>query len=198
MSGRFVVITGPSASGKTTLVTTLLARVPDSARLVTMTTRRPRPGEKDGIDYFFITREEFEERLEEDEFFEYAEVYGNLYGSSSTVLNDSLLRYSFVFAIIDVQGAKTLSSKLPETITIFLKPDSIEELKLRLEEERNGTPQEEMERRLATATHELTLAKDFDHIVVNTEGQLEKTIRETLRILGIDGVSATETNRGQR
>ncbi len=179
--GTFVVIVGPSASGKTKLVTELLKRIPDSARLITTTTRQPRPGEKD--DYFFISREEFEKGIAEDVFFEHAEVYGNLYGSSRKVLDDFLEKYSHVFAIIDVQGAQTLKHKIPDAVVIFVKPGSVEDIRRRLMSERRETSPEELQKRMDTVMHELSLEKNFDHVVDNNEGEFEATIQQVLKIV---------------
>ncbi len=120
MKGTLVIIIGPSASGKTTLVQELLKRVPESARLVTVTTRSMRPQEKEGVDFFFISRKEFEQRIQEGDFFEHAEVYGNLYGSSKKILDSYLKQYRYVFAIIDVQGAETLRTQVKNTFSIFI------------------------------------------------------------------------------
>ncbi|OGG47419.1 hypothetical protein A3D66_01500 [Candidatus Kaiserbacteria bacterium RIFCSPHIGHO2_02_FULL_50_9] len=185
MQGRFIVVTGPSAAGKSALVAELLRRIPHSARLVTLTTRLPRPGEKDGFDYYFVSRAQFEERLRQNELFEQAEVYGNLYGSSKRVLVDFLKRYPFVFAVIDVKGARILKEKLPESTVIFLRPGSLQDIERRLKEERMGVPEEEMARRLQTAAGEMALAETFDIVVENVDGRFDETVSGVLKLLGL-------------
>ena len=162
MKGKFVIIVGPSTSGKTEMVKALLERIPDSAKFVSMTTRAPRPDEKDGVDYVFVSCPEFEKRLAAGEFFEYAEVYGNLYGSSRKVLDTSLDRHPFVFAVIDFQGAQTIKAIMPEAFVVFLNPGSIEVVHDRMRKIRTDISEEQMKKRMETARHELSLANTFD------------------------------------
>lgn len=183
--GRFIVITGPSAAGKTRLVDELLQRVPNAARLVTVTTRAARPGEKDGVDYFFISRGEFRKRLAENDFFEHAEVYGNLYGSSKRVLISFLERYQFVFAIVDVQGADALKRFIPDCTVLFLRPGSIGEIERRLKSRAMAVPSAEMKRRVLQAKQELSRADDFDGVIENREGEFDATIEQALAALGL-------------
>lgn len=181
MNGKLIIIVGPSASGKTELVKALLKKVPHSIRLKTTTTRERRPGEED--DYFFIRRNEFEKKIQEGDFFEYAEVYGNLYGLSKTHLDEYRKSYDYVFALIDVKGAKTLKSKIPDALTIFIKPDSIEIMKRRIIKVRGNTlSPEELQKRLDTAMHEINLASTFDIVVENKEGYFTDTISEIMSI----------------
>ena len=139
MKGKFIVIVGPSASGKTELVKALVKKIPEAIKLVTVTTREKRPGEVESKDYYFTNKQEFEARIQSGEFFEHAEVYGNYYGSSKKVLEETLENYKYVFAIIDIQGAKTLKSAMPESLTIFIKPGSIQDIKNRLTAENRNT-----------------------------------------------------------
>ncbi len=183
MKGRFIIIVGPSASGKTELVNALLKRVPRSARLVTVTTRPPRPGERDGEDYFFVSRTEFEKRIAEGEFLEYAEVYGNLYGQSKKILDAFLRKYRYVFAIIDVKGAQTLKAHMPESFTVFIRSGSLEEIRARLRKIRVDISEEELERRLATVAEEMTYADAFDASVTNVSGKFPETIENVMRRL---------------
>jgi guanylate kinase len=183
MKGRFIIIIGPSASGKTELVNALLKKVPDSARLITMTTRPPRPGEEDGKDYFFITREEFERRIVRGDFLEHAEVYGNLYGQSKEVLDSYLAKFKYVFAIIDVRGARALKAQIPEALTLFIHAGSLEEIRDRLRQVRAGISDAELAKRLAIAAEELAQANDFDAVVENPTGQFEKAVEAVIRLL---------------
>jgi guanylate kinase len=183
MKGAFIVITGPSASGKTKLVERLLKNIPDSSRLITTTTRAPRPGEEDGVDYYFISREEFERRLKEDEFFEHAEVYGNLYGSSNIVLKETLEKSPYVFALIDIQGAQSLKEKMPQAFVIFLNPGSIDDIARRLKSERVNVNQEEIAKRIETATREIELRSHFDAEILNREGYFNDTVKQATALI---------------
>jgi guanylate kinase len=183
MQGKFIVITGPSASGKSTLVNALLNEIANSGRLITVTTRTPRFSEIQGSDYFFVSQEEFQKRLEEGEFFEHAEVYGNLYGSSKKVLANFLGKHVFTFAIIDVQGSLTLKEKLPGSFIIFVRPGSIKDVGRRLTNERMEIASEEIQKRLETVEAEMQLATHFDAVVENFEGKCEDTVRQTLSFI---------------
>lgn len=180
MKGKLIIIAGPSASGKTRLVGELLRRFPGSSRLLTTTTRPSRAEEKDGADYFFVSREEFERGIASGEFFEYAEVYGNLYGSSKGALKNALERYPYVFAIIDVQGAIAFRAQLTDSKVIFIRPGSLGDIERRLRQERPDMSKGELVRRLATASLEMQLAGTFDVTVDNIEGRFEETVREVV------------------
>jgi guanylate kinase len=190
--GIFVVIIGPSAVGKTTLVDALLKSVPGSARLITNTTRAPRPGEIDGRDYFFLTREEFARRRDEGEFFEWAETHANFYGSSRSVLERMLAEHPVVLAILDVKGAKVALGGLESCLTVFVAPGSFGEIERRILA-RPGSTIEDAERRLRTAREELAQASDFHHQVTNCEGLFEDTVAEVRGI--IERETARELSR---
>jgi|CXWK01.1.fsa_nt_gi guanylate kinase len=181
-TGKFFVIVGPSASGKTELVKELIKRIPNSARLVTTTTRVRRPEEL-ATDYFFINRQEFEKGIVDGDFFEYAEVYGNLYGPSKKVLADFLSKYDYVFAIIDVQGAVTLKEKMKDARVIFIHPGSVEQIKNRLKRVRRGISEEELQKRLHQVSHELSMAPAFEHIVQNPEGCFDEAVQGVMSIV---------------
>lgn len=174
--GACVIVTGPSAAGKTTVVEALLKRLPSSAKLVTTTTRAPRPGEVDGRDYHFLSREEFERRREAGEFLEWFDNYGRLYGSSGVELDKLLAVHSLVFAILDVRGAAEVKRVRPDSLTVFLDVGNIGDIKARLESRPGITP-EDLAKRLATARHEISLAGTFDRVVVNRDGQLTATLK---------------------
>jgi len=187
MKGKFVIIVGPSTSGKTEAVKALLARVPNSTRFVSVTTRAPRPDEKNGSDYVFVSRDEFQKSVEAGEFFEYAEVYGNLYGSSKKVLADALATHGIVFAIIDIQGAQTIKKAMPEAFVVFLNPGPIEVVHARMKKIRTDISEEQMSKRMETARQELALADSFDAKVENREGRFEEAVEDTLKI--VEGLS---------
>ncbi len=182
MAGKFIVIVGPSAAGKTELVRALVAKLPNAARLVTMTTRPRRSDE--GEDYFFITRQEFESRINSGDCFEHAEVYGNLYGSSRTALADFRQRHDYVFAIIDVQGAQTLKDKIPDALAIFIRPGNLADVKERLIRTRTNIDPAELIKRLETTERELELAGTFDAIVENPDGHFQDAVKRVMEIIG--------------
>lgn len=175
MKGKFIVVVGPSAAGKTELVKTLLKKIPNSARLVTSTTRERRPEEKP-TDYFFISREEFEKGIADGEFFEYADVYGNLYGSSKKVLEQFRQQYDCVFAVIDVQGAQTLKAKIPDARVVFINPGTAEQVEKRLVRVRRDISPEELKKRHEKIAQELALAPTFDFVVANADGQFPQAV----------------------
>ena len=188
MKGKFILIVGPSAVGKTELVRALVERIPRSARLVTTTTRLRRDNERDGVDYFFTDRATFEEGIAAGDFFEYADVYGNWYGSSKKVLEDFRNRFEYVFAVVDVQGADTIRRQVPDVFTIFIRPDSMDSLKERLARRKAKLMPGELEKRLETITHELALAPTFDATIDNVDGAFENTVAATLRALGLKSI----------
>jgi guanylate kinase len=181
MKGKLIIIAGPSASGKTELVKRLIVEMPNSARLITTTTRQPRHGEVS--DYFFMSRIEFQVGIRCDEFFEYAEVYGNLYGVSKKVLATFLDKYDYVFSIMDVQGTQTLKSKIPEALTLFIQPDSLDDIRRRILKERGDIPSTELEKRLETASTEMELAPTFEVVVNNKEGKFEEMVQNVIKVL---------------
>jgi guanylate kinase len=163
--GIVAVVSGPSGVGKTTVIDGLLRR-PGYARSITATTRAPRPGEKDGRDYVFLTRERFEEGLRAGRFLEHATVHGNLYGTPRDGVEAVLARGEVCLLNIDVQGAESLRRSGLPVVTIFLLPPSTEELLARLEK-RATEPPEEKARRLEVARREMAEADRFDARVVN-------------------------------
>lgn len=178
----FVAITGPSGAGKTTVTQALLEHIPNSTRLITTTTREKRDGEVDGIDYNFVTDKEFLTMKENGDFFEHAEVYGKYYGSQKTKLKELLQKHPVVFSLVDIKGARTIKTKIPDALTIFIAPDSIEELKTRLLK-RDDTDKKDMEKRIKKAEYEMNTAQEFDVIVKNINGKLDDTIQKILKLL---------------
>jgi len=163
--GIVAVVSGPSGVGKTTVIDGLLRR-PGYARSITATTRAPRPGEKDGTDYIFLTRERFEEGLNAGRFLEHATVHGNLYGTPRDGVEAVLSRGDVCLLNIDVQGAESLRRSGLPVVTVFLLPPSPEELAARLA--KRGTETEaEKARRIEVARREMAEADRFDARVVN-------------------------------
>lgn len=171
--GVCVVVTGPSGSGKTTIVSELISLLPRSARLVTTTTRPPREGERDGIDYHFVSRDAFVASRERGEFLEWAETYGELYGSSKVELDKLRDAHDFVFATIDVQGARAYREHVPHAV-IVLCWAPLPELERRLRS-REGMTQEKLDRRLSVAESEMAYGEHCDHRV-RCEGPIKDTV----------------------
>lgn len=182
-SRRVVVLSGPSGSGKTTLVRRLLQEAPVRlVKAVSATTRPPRPTEKPGDDYYFLTDAEFRRRLRDGEFVESAEVFasGFLYGTLRSELERAWKNAGWAFLEIDVQGALKVMQRYPAAVTIFLRASSPQEFERRLR--KRGTEAEVLlQKRLAAAAEELKLADRYQHVVVNDE--LEQAVREICAIL---------------
>jgi len=166
--GVLYIVSAPSGAGKTSLVKALLKTDPAIRLSVSYTTRAPRPGETDGRDYHFVSRERFKAMLAEGEFLEHAEVYGNFYGTSKGVIARDLDAGRDNLLEIDWQGAAQVKAHFPQSASIFILPPSFNALRTRL----NGRGQdsaEVIERRLAAAAHDLAHAGAFDYIIVNDD-----------------------------
>jgi guanylate kinase len=160
-----LVITGPSGVGKGTLIRLLLNRFPRMALSVSATTREPRPGEEEGVDYHFLSPEEFQERIDRDEFLEWAEYAGNRYGT----LRSELDRDAHPLVLeIEVQGARQVRARVRDAESVFIAPPSAEALRTRLVGRGSDSP-DQIERRLETAWRELAARDEFDHVVVNDD-----------------------------
>jgi len=167
---RVFIVSGPSGSGKTTVVEHLLRTVRDTMFSVSYTTRKPRAGEQDGREYYFVSRERFEEMIAREEFLEYADVFGNLYGTHAGVLGEAEKRKRDLVLDIDVQGARQVKAKLPGAVAIFLLPPSRQELERRLRA-RGQDSSEVIARRLEMARREIERYDNYDYLVVNHDLQ---------------------------
>ncbi len=168
-----VIISGPSGAGKSSITKSILG--PGEARVVTHTTRAPRPGEEEGSDYFFVSREEFFRMRDNGELLEHAETYGNFYGISRKAIQDALHSHTTVFVIMDPQGARIAKDLgiLPKgTVTIFLK-SSDGEIKQRLRCEIDG---ERRIQRNVSSADEMLCAGEFDYVVTNANGHQDRTL----------------------
>jgi guanylate kinase len=181
LSGRLIVLSGASASGKSTLVHNLIAR--PGLRLqvsISATTRERRTGEVCDVSYFFMTREEFESNRDRDQFLEWAEVHGHLYGTPIQAVRAALARGTCVILVIDVQGAMKVREKVPNALLIFVHAPSPETLEARLRA--RGTDDEPtIQRRLANARREIALANRYDYQIVNDD--LDRAVEELAEIL---------------
>ncbi len=182
---RVVVITGPSGVGKGTLIRALRDRIPELELSVSATTRSPRPGEEHGTDYWFLSREEFDRRVDEGGFVEWAEYSGNKYGTLRSELDLRVADDRPVLLEIEVQGARQVAESMPEALRIFIAPPSPETLRTRLVG-RGTDAKEQIDRRLAVAEEELAAQPEFPVVVVND--RLEDAISELTRVVreGID------------
>lgn len=180
--GRLVVLAGPSAVGKSTLVHLLRERIADLYFSVSMTTRAPRPGEVDGEDYFFVTPEDFQGHIDSGEMLEWAEIHGGLQrsGTPASPVRESLAQGRPVLVEVDLAGARSIKSLMPEAVTVFLAPPSWDELVKRLTG-RGTEPEDVVARRLETARTELAARDEFDRVVVNDD--VERAFAEISVIL---------------
>ena len=166
--GLLVIVSGPSGAGKSTVIS-LASRMRDDIRFsVSATTRKPREGETDGVDYFFKTHEEFRKMVEEDAFLEHAEYVGNSYGTPAAPVDESIACGCTVILDIEVQGAAQVLEKRPDTVSIFLCPPSLEELERRLRG-RGTDSEDKIRQRLLTARREYALAHNYSYIIINDD-----------------------------
>ena len=163
---KVFVITGPSGVGKGTLIRGLLERMPELELSVSATTRTPRPGERDGVDYHFLTPEEFDRRVAAGDFVEHATYSGNRYGTLRSELERRLRSGAGVVLEIEVQGARQVRAAMPEAVAVFIAPPSREALRVRLVG-RGTDSAEQVTARLRTAERELESQPEFRHVVVN-------------------------------
>ena len=166
--GKLFVISAPSGTGKTSLINaTLEDKNAKKTKLgISCTTREKRAEEKDHVSYFFISKEEFEDKIKNDDFLEYAEVFGNFYGTPREWVLNSLSNKENVILELDIQGALQVKEAFPETRTIFIIPPSYDDLSSRLSK-RAQDSQEEIKKRLKEAKKEVEIGKKFDQIIVN-------------------------------
>ncbi|MDX1947567.1 MAG: guanylate kinase [Pirellulaceae bacterium] len=180
---RLIIISGPSGAGKSTVVRQLLADCPLPLALsVSATTRSPRPGEVDGVNYFFLTREEFARRRQAGEFLECQEVFsrGDWYGTLQSQVAAGLAAGKWVILEIDVDGALDVIAKRPDALTIFIHSGSLEELEARLRKRNTETP-ESLQRRLEVARRELSFQSRYQHQVINRD--VQQAVRDICDLL---------------
>jgi guanylate kinase len=181
--GLLVVLSAPSGCGKTSIVERLLKRHQDWVRSISATTRKPRVDEKDGQDYFFLSKNDFEQRIREGEMLEHAVIYGNSYGTPRGFASDQVARGKTVVMTIDVQGAKQIMEswgKERPLLSIFILPPSVKALRERLTGRNTETP-EEIEKRIEIAQDEIKAAKLYDHTVINQN--LDQAVLEVEEII---------------
>ena len=179
MTGKLFIVAGCSGVGKGTLINEFLKRNDDIIFSISYTTRLPRPMEEDGVNYFYITKDKFEEMIENDGFIEYAEFSGNYYGTGKQFIEKKLSEGKNVLLEIEVKGCRQVKHKIPDAVSIFVLPPSLEELENRLRG-RNTESEEVIQRRLSIAKSELEESKNFDYCVVNDN--IENALNKMQRI----------------
>lgn len=180
MSGKLIVISGPSGVGKSTVLKRVMEQCPNLRFSVSATTRPIRPNETDGVNYFFVSREQFQEMIEKQELLEYTEYVGNFYGTPEKQLNQMLEDDYDILLDIEVQGAMNVRSRRSDAVLIFMLAPSLSEIEHRLLN-RGDTPEDVMKSRLERARWEYTMAPNYDYLVVNEE--VERTVSEIVSIL---------------
>ncbi len=192
-----ILISAPSGGGKTTLCQQLLAARPDMARAITCTTRAPRPGEKDGLDYHFLGPAEFQKRVAAGDFLEHATVFGRSYGTLRSEVLDKLRAGRDILLNVDVQGAATIrqhAGREPELkhalVTVFLTPPSATVLEERLKR-RNTDGHEEIQKRLAFARHEIAQWRHFDYLLISST--IPEDLRRMLAVVEAEKLRATRS-----
>lgn len=184
-AGKLFVISGPSGAGKGTICKAIVGR--DNIDLsISMTTRNPRPGEVNGKDYFFVSKEEFLENIEKNNLLEYATVYENMYGTPKDAVIKKLERGRNVILEIDIQGGLQIKKDMPEAVLIFILPPSLAILRERLEGRQTDSP-EAIEKRLSETLNEIKLLGEYDYYVINEE--IEDAIND------VKGIIAAEARR---
>ena len=177
---KLIIITGPSGVGKGTVVKELLDRNKDIWLSISATTRNPRVGENDGLNYYFISEERFKDMIDKKEFLEWAQFAGNYYGTPLSTVNEKIEKGFIVLLEIEVEGAKQIKEKFPESLSIFLLPPSKAELEKRIRN--RGTEKEEaIDRRLSRADYEIASSDEFDFVLTNHD--VDETVKEVFKII---------------
>ena len=181
--GLLLVISGPSGSGKGTVVREIMKKDPDFALSISATTRTPREGELHGVHYYFISREEFKERIAADMMLEHAEYCGNFYGTPKKEVLENLEAGKNVILEIDVQGGLQIKQKFPEVLLLMVVTPDFATLEKRLRGRGDQVEEQVLKDRLAMARKELAHLPDYDYVIVNEEGEIEKTADEVIGIV---------------
>lgn len=181
-SPRVFIMSGPSGVGKDSVLEQLRLAYPNAQYVVTATSRAKRPGEIEGVHYHFIDRGEFERQIAAGDFVESAVVYGNLYGVPRRPIVEGLAAGQHVIVKVDVKGAATLREKINNTVSIFLAPESMEELLDRLRSRKTDDP-DALRRRFTTSSEELDRAEEFDYVVFNESARLDRAVEQLQQVI---------------
>ena len=180
--GLFVIISSPTGGGKDTVISELLKIIPNCTRLITTTSRAPRPTDTDGVSYHFISRQEFEDRIKQGYFLEYNNFADNYYGTPKAHLTDLLSTYNCVLSNLDVHGKKSMDKLGVPHVSIFLMPDNLEVLAKRARD-RGGITEEMIAKRIAIAKEEIAQVPQYDYAVTNVDGKLQETVQTVADII---------------
>ena len=178
--GKLIVISGPSGAGKGTVIKQVLRRKDNVALSVSCTTRAPRPGEQEGVDYYYVSKEKFAQMIEEDGFLEYESFFDNSYGTPEEPVRKQLAQGINVILEIDVKGGMNIKKKVPEAELIFIAPPSMEILRSRLVGRKTETP-DQIEKRTKRAFEEMQYQKQYDYVVVNDD--LQQAVQQVIDII---------------
>jgi guanylate kinase len=195
IKAKLFVFAAPSGAGKTTLVHAVVTKRPELRFSISYTTRKPRKNEADGVDYLFVTEDEFMRLRDEGEMLEYAKVFDNYYATSRSQVEKHLADNRNVILEIDWQGAQQVRKSMPECVTIFILPPSVEELERRLRDRRTDSP-EVIERRLRDALSDMSHWSEFDHVIINDD--LNQAIADLEDILDGEGEASATSNMALR
>lgn len=187
--GILTVVSGPSGAGKGTICKELLKNNENIKLSVSATTRAPREGEKEGVNYYYKTHEEFKKMIEEGDLFEYAERYGNFYGTPKAAIMENLEKGQDVLLEIEMIGALNVKKMCPDSVLIFVLPPSLEELKRRLVG-RGTETEEQIEKRFSMAYEEIQTLKEYDYFIINED--VETAVKD------IESIIAAEKNKTER
>jgi guanylate kinase len=180
--GLLVIISAPSGAGKDVVIDRLVQKLDDAVVYVTATSRKPRPGEADGVRYYFYSPEKFREEIEAGNFYEWSMVHGDFKGVRRDILGDTLRGHKIVIVKPDPQGMRKIKAQLPEALTIFIMPPSIDALKRRLEHRGTETP-EQRAVRLRNAQIEMAATPEYDYVVVNEDDRIDETAQAIAKII---------------
>lgn len=180
MRGKLLILSGPAGAGKGTVIAEVFKKLDHIKYSVSCTTREPRPGEVDGVSYCFLDEATFRRMIGEGRFLEWANVHGHLYGTRRDMVEKTLEEGDDVLLEIDVQGALQVKEKMPEAVTIFIKPPTFEELERRLRARGTETPQE-LEVRIHNAKKELQTADHYEHCIINDK--VENAAEDFIKIV---------------
>lgn len=185
MSGNLFIVSAPSGAGKTSLVSALLADTPSIDLSVSYTTRAPRPGETNGKEYHFVSRETFQEMMKRGDFLESAEVYGNYYGTSQVWIRERIAQGRDILLEIDWQGAQQVRKLFPASISIFILPPSLQALETRLKG-RNQDSAEVIAKRLQAARDDIAHVAEFDYVIINDK--LDEAVQQAKAVVVAAGL----------
>jgi guanylate kinase len=190
-NGKLFVFAAPSGAGKTTLVHAVVAKHPELRFSISYTTRQPRSNEADGADYLFVSEDEFMRLRDEGEMLEYAQVFDNYYASSRSQVEKHLADNRSVILEIDWQGARQVKESMPDSVSIFILPPSVEELERRLRDRRTDSP-EVINRRLRDALSDMSHWDEFDYVIINDN--LDQAVEDMEAVLRGEGDASSTAN----